>query len=382
MEKIIRREIIDPARKAVQEAVARLAENDYERLLTDYEQDHRSFGGRYICADLFKEMFEPYRESPESRNLYNNCVHNTAAVLAAEQFKRKMVPESEHAGDMVILLTGIPGAGKTSSILSGGLLPDNIHAVFEGQLSRVETTIPKIQQILDAGFQPVIVAVHALPERALENTLQRFREEGRGASVGIMSEIQGGLPDGLCEIQRHFGDAVQLKIMDSRDWLDRKTLVGWEHVEVLRSEGSREQIRKRLEQSLEQYRSAGGISEECYRQASGAAPNTVGRDGMVARSGVQHESNGSGRGIPENDCEKPVLTQGEPMPITSGTHCGKVVKILDNVVVQGVGRGQEVAHSREIFAVMPQIGELLDVVYRDGRGTVFRAPEKDSGLGR
>ena len=42
-----------------------------------------------------------------------------------------------------------------------------------------------------------IMAVHALPEKALENTLQRFNEYDRGAGISVMAEIQGGLPDGL-----------------------------------------------------------------------------------------------------------------------------------------------------------------------------------------
>ena len=39
------------------------------------------------------------------------------------------------------------------------------------------------EQVVEAGLKPVIVAVHATPERALQNTLQRFEELGRGFTL-------------------------------------------------------------------------------------------------------------------------------------------------------------------------------------------------------
>ena len=98
-----------------------------------YVADPRSFGGRYIAADLFKETFAAYAESRESRNRYNAPVHNSAAVLSAEQFRRVLGQADDPACDTVVLLTGIPGAGKTSSVLAGGGLSPDTKAVFEGQ---------------------------------------------------------------------------------------------------------------------------------------------------------------------------------------------------------------------------------------------------------
>ena len=53
-----------------------------------YDAEPRSFGGRYIAADLFKELFPAYAASPAARNRYNVPVHNCAAVLAAAQFRK------------------------------------------------------------------------------------------------------------------------------------------------------------------------------------------------------------------------------------------------------------------------------------------------------
>ena len=271
-EEIRRNTYAEADRMRVQEEVARAVETNAERFLTAYQAHPESFGGRYICADLFKETFPQYAASKEARNRYNGPVHNAAAVLSAEHYRHTIADPSRPERNTVIFLTGSPGAGKTSSILSAGELPPHVKAVFEGQLANPATTLPKIQQALDTGLRPVIFAVHAKPETALANTFHRFETLGRGAGVNVMATIQGGLPAGLEAVREHFGSAVEIKFIDNRDSANRSVLVGWHNLELLRSEGNYEQIKHRLTTALEQHRAAGTITEACYRQASGAAP--------------------------------------------------------------------------------------------------------------
>lgn len=87
-------------------------------------------------------------------------------------------------------------------MLANGQLDSRVRMVFEGQMSYPITSIEKIQQVIDAGLKPVIHVVHALPENALDNTLKRYSEVGRGASIGVMASIQGQLPGSLEEIKK------------------------------------------------------------------------------------------------------------------------------------------------------------------------------------
>ena len=75
----------------------------------------QSFEGRYVCSDLFKETFPEFSASNEARGRYNNPLHNSAAVLASEQFRRRVRDASRPEQDTVIFLTGVPGAGKTTA---------------------------------------------------------------------------------------------------------------------------------------------------------------------------------------------------------------------------------------------------------------------------
>ncbi|WP_055074431.1 zeta toxin family protein [Pseudanabaena sp. 'Roaring Creek'] len=258
-------------RNQVEQSVSIAVEANPDMFIEKYLRDSRSLGGRYIAADLFKETFPVFSQSKEARNRYNSPVHNSAAVLSAELFRRTISDRSYPERDMVIFLTGIPGAGKTSSMLVDGGLPNNVKLVFEGQLSKFETTQQKIKLVVNQSLKATIVVVHTTPENALKNTFKRFEQEGRGASINIMSSIQAGLPDSLFEVHKRFGSFVDFKIYDYRDRFNPVTLKGWKHLNVIKS-GSYGQIMQRLFNQAEQEWRAGRITEACYIQAVGSTP--------------------------------------------------------------------------------------------------------------
>ena len=278
LEPIKRLVFSDPDKMRVQGDAIASAETWTERHIGRYRALDGAFGGRYIAADLFKETFAEYAASREGRARYNGAVHNASAVLSAELYRR-VLQEPGHEG-RAIFLTGIPGAGKTTSVLAQGKLPDDAKLIFEGQMWRPESTFPKLQQALDAGLEPVLMVVHPRPEYALRNTFKRFRELGRGAAVETMANIQGGMPDGLAAVRERFGNAVSLIVHDIRDPSQRRQLVGWDNLPVLRSEGTREQIRDRLLAELERARAQGLAPPDTVRQALGDTPDrrAVGRE--------------------------------------------------------------------------------------------------------
>ena len=301
MESIHRRDFAQADRARVQDEVIRAVEADPEPFIARYKSDPDNFGGRYVCADNFKDTFDQFRASPDARNRYNTPVHNAAAVLSSEQYRRALRDDSDPARDEVFFLTGVPGAGKTTAVLGAGI-PPRTRVVFEGQLNRPEPSMEKMQAAIDAGLKPKIFVVQVTPEVALARTFKRFEEYGRGASIAVMADIQGGLPDGLRKVHARFGDAIGLTILDNRIDGQHKEFHGWQHLKQLSQEGNHERIAQRLRAELDRYKAEGRISEACYRQANGDAPLDQ-RPGMDQVGPGSHKPGIHGREIPQGTGE-------------------------------------------------------------------------------
>ena len=132
-------------------------------------------------------------------------------------------------------------------------------------------------------------------------------QRSAGASINVMAEIQGGLPVGLEKIQRHFGERVTLEVVDVRDREHPTRHIGWQHLEILKSEGNHENIKRRLETELERQRP--NIGEAAYQHARGNPPGTIGNGRGYDR---ELQTNESGRGISAGNHEKGLLA---PYPL-------------------------------------------------------------------
>ena len=269
---MLRRSFDAADRQSVQNEAIASAITNTEKHISDYKRHPNSYAGRYVATDLFKETFPAFRDSREARNRYNVPVHNAAAVLASEQLRRRLDQAPAPDARNVLLLTGAPGAGKTTSMLASGVFPEGHRAVYEGQVARPEIAFQKIEQALQRGYSPTIAVAHATPIDALRNTLHRFHHDGRGASVRAIADIQGALPTTLQTVrERYSKDEVSFLIFDNRDRSKPHILVGWNHLSILRSEGHREEIEQTLRDELERQWRGGLISVEAFRQAHGAA---------------------------------------------------------------------------------------------------------------
>lgn len=312
MDEIKRRGFADPELVAVESAAIELATRRTDDVLVAYAQRADTFGGRYVAADTMKELMPRFAASAQSRSRFNGAVHNAAAVLSAEQYRRLIEAGPRDGRDKVYFVTGIPGAGKSSSIAFYGREPD-VAVVFEGQMSRPGPSIEKMNHALTAGFSVTVVAVHVPPETALDRTNARFMDphNGRGASIAVMSEIQGELPAGLQQVRDRFGERVFLVVVKNTTEQQRFHS-GWGALDILKQEGNREHIKHRLFEALERGYQQGRFSDGFYRQAAGRFPE-VGREGQevsgnrgIDRGGIQ--THGARSGLSSGDPEKNALS--------------------------------------------------------------------------
>ncbi|MHB1677080.1 MAG: hypothetical protein ACYCSS_06030 [Sulfuriferula sp.] len=240
---------------------------DAERFLHDYALLPETNGGRYISADAFKELFPAYAASKAGRNVFNAPVHNAAAVLAAEQFKRMLrVPDSRRH---VLFVTGIPGAGKTCAFAGRDLL--DYRLVYERQLSDFAEAEKKIRETLHAGCTPTILVVDSDPERALRNTWTRFKAEGRGASMNAMASIQASLPETLHNLANLYSGQISIVAIHlDRDHIP-KEITGDIFTQITR--GSTHEIESRLIAELAILGQEQKLGDAYIRQCHARAPN-------------------------------------------------------------------------------------------------------------
>lgn len=274
----------DEEKLKVQAAVINRAKKDGQKIIDQYKQHPSTFDGRYICSDMFKEMFPEFSQSPATRNKFNNAVHNTAATLAAEHFKQTMRQTGAEGQDTVIFLTG---------------------------------------------------------------------------SLDV----------------RQQGSAVPLK--------------GWQHLNVLKSEGNEHDIKQRLEKHLLKHWQQGAITNECFEQAAGGKAEfhrlTRGTDGQSAgHNGGQLESHEPGRKLPQgsgSQGDNPTRQQQEAIlklravalyvgadvrPQMPGETKGKIVAETSGFILQRLGESSKffMVHDKSSLATVPRIDDEVKILHR------------------
>lgn len=304
----------DPQRTAVEARGIHRVETDPEPLFELYRRLPESLEGRYVNSDLFKEIFPEYSASPAHRTLFNVPVHNSAAVLANELFHRQVAAKDPQGRRDVLFITGIPGAGKSTSIQRNKVNLSDYKVIYEGQLANFDQAKEKIDWCLQHGCEVTVYAFHQSPERALQNTFVRFNTIGRGASITAMSNIQGNLGDsierlGMIYDRRAIFCVVDLRVDDSTPKCDK------ESIQILKSEGDVNAIRSRLEAELERWRISGRINEACFREAAGKRPLSLSEMQKFHEDSVGNEC-GTQRqpGSPDEAGEKALVTEQPTLP--------------------------------------------------------------------
>ncbi len=242
--------------------------HESDRFLRDYVLLPETSQGRYISADAFKELFLPYAASKAARNVFNAPVHNAAAVLAAEQFRRMLKASDDRMH--VLFVTGIPGVGKTSAFAGRDLA--DYRLVYERQLSDFVEADKLILETLDAGLIPVVLVMDCEPERALRNTWARFKAEGRGASLNAMAKIQAGLPDALYDLAARYPRRINISGIYMNDEHMPELITGDLFSQIKR--GTIHEIESRLIAELAVLGRQQKLADAYIRQCHGHAPNS------------------------------------------------------------------------------------------------------------
>lgn len=226
-----------------------------------------SFNGRYINSDLFKETFDEYTKSFEARIIYSPVVHCSAACLANEFFKIKI---QDPKMQKCIIVTGIPGAGKSFTIQSlfkeKDLDKDTI--VYEGSIIDLPTIKEKLSLLIKNDKEIYILVLHPTLELSLKNTIRRFEDSGRGASTSILARIRSDIYKSLIDLHKIYKDRINLIIHEKKDnFNDPTEYYGFENIAILKDKPYND-VKEYLDNIIENMYEKGEIDGKCYYQAT------------------------------------------------------------------------------------------------------------------
>jgi hypothetical protein len=217
----------------------------------------------------------------------------------------------------VLLVTGTPGAGKSTVINLILKINPDLATIYEGQLANFSSAKMKIDQVFSQGLKPEIMVIHTTPELALDNALRRFDQVGRGASIGLIAELLVHIPKGLNEVHQEYGERVKFNIVNQTNPAQRELLSDWQNLPLLNSLGNHDTILERLANHLEQRYQSGTIDQANYEQARGRAPRRLHSDfGQNSDRGI--EPNGSRSRVSQSDRGGQLLTPS-PAPKQTST---------------------------------------------------------------
>ena len=139
----------------------------------------------YCNMDLAREMYAPYAQEKEARNVLETATPAPAGYLALNLAWNLWLRKGPSASRQdVLFMSGAMASGKTTAI--GLALPgdrDAASLILDSVLGNEKAAADRIQEALDAGFAVNLVHVFRPYDLALDGVIGRINKEGR--AVGL-----------------------------------------------------------------------------------------------------------------------------------------------------------------------------------------------------
>ena len=248
---------LSDADAAVQARAIRAVEANPEGLAEQYEARF----GKIVGADHAKTLLGENYADPERRTRHTQAVHQPSSTLAHHIFETRM--QAAQPGDLILMLSGGPGSGKTTSLRGMPGLSDVAHTVYDSNLTRRDGATRDIETALEAGLEVGIVHVLRDPVVAFQDgVLPRANTQGRIVTIDQHVRNHGQARETFRVLQAQYADndRVGFTVIDNRG--SAPEMVG---VDVLNQEEyDPDDVRRRISHALEDAHAAGRISDAVY----------------------------------------------------------------------------------------------------------------------
>lgn len=322
----------NPAGQALR---ARLVE-DPDQLMRDYAQLEDSQGGTVLNTDTARELSPEYL-ADRTRSA---DVHEAASDTVKLLYEHKLAQPTPAGFESAVLFTaGGTGAGKTTAIQAAGDALGKPEIVYDTNMNTLSSAVAKIDQALEAGREVRIAYVYrdpveALTGGAIPRALRQAEKFGSGRTVPLEEHARthAGVRPVMDAIAARYADdpRVQLVAIDNSRGKGQTRVV--DLADLPRVEEN--QLRERLQDSLEEARSA-GLPESLYQGFSAA--------GRKARPEV---GAGDGRRTqPRNDRSEVSALETPLQAAQAVAAADPTFQILDGFYADGLPRYRSMAEA-------------------------------------
>jgi hypothetical protein len=251
--------------------------NDYTGLASEYSALPSTDGGRILNTDDAREMSPEYRMD----RTRSADVHEPSSAFVKQMYAEKLSSPTPPGKDNTVLFTaGGTGAGKTTGLQEAQKVSQGIRdaeMVYDTNMNTFESADKKINQALKAGRKVGIVYTYRDPVEAMENgALKRASrmeaELGTGRTVPIDEHFKThiGSREVMDQLQAKYGDDHRFHMMvidNSRGPGNAAVVSGLDKLPRL----DHNEVRKGLNNALEQKYRSGAISQAIYEGTRGIA---------------------------------------------------------------------------------------------------------------
>lgn len=314
-----RAENLGSEERDIQERFAQQVERNPDEAIKDYADLPESEGGKVLNTDVARELSPDYAKDRSK----SAAVHEPASALVKEMYKRKLAEAPREGQDArVVFSAGGTGAGKTTSLRSlekADPMVSRAQIVYDTNMNKLEGSVKKIEQALDAGKEVTILYTYRHPVEAFTNGMlgrasRMEADKGSGRTVPLIehAKTHTGSLSVIRDLAQRYGDDPRVKIevydnsrgvgqtaasnVESLPYFDYNSLVG------------------ELRNVLETEHNAGRISDAIYRGVAGTSePSRYHQSGSPGKggSGSQGDRGSEGSGKTDSGTPASISARGQ-----------------------------------------------------------------------
>jgi hypothetical protein len=207
--------------REVEARSARRIESDLDGYVNRYIEKNTKDGVLTLNTDDARDLHPEYAASHKSKAMFGDAVQEPSGAIIKEIFKRELAKPVDPQHPIVMFTAGGGGSGKTfvtQNVESLVEATKRTAFVYDTTFGAYESSLKKIDNVLDSNRDVHIVMVFTPEEIAAYQAYQRATDSGRTVPEIQLAKDHIGAPETIIRLAEEFKNdpRVQIQIFENR----------------------------------------------------------------------------------------------------------------------------------------------------------------------